>query len=70
MTTCCSHTEDEHHRVTICTEQIHYPSEDYPCLCEGMAGDGAVCPTCGHKRESHLTKRICRFAPDSCDCAS
>ena len=67
--TCCAHTENEHREVTVCQEQIHYPSEDYPCLCERMAGEN-VCTTCGHKRESHVVKQMCRPASgESCRCA-
>jgi hypothetical protein len=71
MSRCCLHNEDEHAHVTVCMEQIHYPSEDYPCLCEGMAGGGAVCETCGHKQGSHVVKRICRpKSGEPCNCHS
>jgi hypothetical protein len=71
MTRCCPHNEDEHAHVTVCTEQIHYPSEDYPCLCDGIGGDEALCETCGHKRGSHIVERVCRpTTGESCNCAS
>jgi hypothetical protein len=40
---------------TICEEQIHYPDEDYPCLCELLVLDaaGKVCVTCEHDARKH-----------------
>ena len=69
MTGCCPHEEDEHHLLPTCQEVIHYPSEDYPCLCTHFAGDGAKCDECGHVQTSHIVMRVCK--PDSgghCEC--
>ncbi len=67
--TCCEHSEQEHVVVSICDEQIHYPSEDYPCLCESFAagGDGSACASCGHNAPAHVMMRLCRPASGS-DC--
>jgi hypothetical protein len=39
----------------ICEEVIHYPSEDYPCLCERLVLDdsGKVCLECEHDARKH-----------------
>lgn len=39
----------------ICHEVIHYPSEDYPCLCERLLLDdaGKICMECGHDALKH-----------------
>lgn len=69
MTRCCPHAEDEHHHLPTCQDVIHYPSEDYPCLCTHFAGEGAQCDECGHARTSHIVTRVCK--PDSgehCEC--
>jgi hypothetical protein len=71
MTNCCPHEENEHAHETICLDQIHFPSEDYPCLCDGISGEGAKCENCGHKRETHLHKRVCRpKSGESCNCST
>jgi hypothetical protein len=45
--------------VTICEEQIHYPDEDYPCLCEELRVDpsGERCVQCGHLATKHTIAR-------------
>jgi hypothetical protein len=45
--------------VTICDVQIHYPSEDYPCLCDRLVAqaDGA-CATCTHPVEKHISRDV------------
>ena len=68
MATCCPHGENEHETAMICEVQIHYPSEDYPCFCEGLVTDGLsdICVECEHRAEKHLVARTCK----SCDCRS
>ena len=41
----------------ICEEVIHYPSEDYPCLCYRLQLDdsGKICMQCGHAARKHST---------------
>lgn len=41
--------------ATICEEVIHYPSEDYPCLCDRLVLDdlGRICMECGHDATMH-----------------
>ena len=41
--------------ATICEEVIHYPSEDYPCLCERLVLDdsGKTCLECEHDVRKH-----------------
>jgi len=41
--------------TTICEEVIHYPSEDYPCLCEQLVVDdaGKICLACEHDARKH-----------------
>jgi hypothetical protein len=69
MTNCCPHGEDEHHLVTVCQEVIHYPSEDYPCVCTSSAAEEGACADCGHAGRSHVARRICRPADgDMCGC--
>jgi len=43
---------------TICEEMIHYPSEDYPCLCERLVLDdsGKICLQCGHDVTRHRVR--------------
>lgn len=70
MPDCCDHRDDEHRTVSTCQEVIHYPSEDYPCLCSGFLprADGA-CERCEHPAASHVTARVCK--PESgefCGC--
>lgn len=60
MSRCCPHPDEEHHDVETCQTVIHYPSEDYPCVCEGFQGDEGTCAECQHKRESHLVRRVCK----------
>jgi hypothetical protein len=64
MDRCCPHPPDEHDLITACQEVIHYPSEDYPCLCTGWVGTGEKCEQCGHARRSHTVTRVCR----QCEC--
>lgn len=56
----------------MCQDVIHYPSEDYPCLCIGFE-NGATqgkCRNCEHERESHAWARVCRpDAKDYCACS-
>lgn len=71
MTTCCSHSEDEHHVVSTCQEVTHYPSEDYPCLCNGFAAEQSSdrCARCGHARAVHSTAGVCKPASGGyCGC--
>ena len=44
----------------ICEEVIHYPSEDYPCLCERLVLDdsGKTCRECEHDARKHTTVTI------------
>jgi len=56
----------------MCQDVIHYPSEDYPCLCVGFetGATSGVCRNCEHKREAHTWARVCR--PESkeyCACS-
>lgn len=60
MSRCCPHREDEHHVLPTCQEVIHYPSEDYPCLCHGFRGDADLCLECDHPRRKHVITRVCR----------
>jgi hypothetical protein len=64
MNACCKHSEEDHRVVNGCVEVIHYPSEDYPCVCESFDPDDAVerCITCGHPASKHPTLRVCRPA--------
>ena len=56
----CDHAPDCQKDAIICTDQIHYPSEDYPCLCEGVVPPvGTVCEACGHPSAKHLVTRHC-----------
>jgi hypothetical protein len=71
MEPCCRHSDDEHSVVNICHEVIHYPSEDYPCICPGFDPDDAVetCVECNHSAAKHPTERICRpSSGDFCAC--
>lgn len=56
---CCPHEESKHRIASNCQEVIHYPSEDYPCLCPGLER----CD-CEHPPASHVTARVC----DECAC--
>jgi len=64
VSTCCPHPEEEHRLLATCQEVIHYPSEDYPCLCEGFEGERAKCEECSHAREKHVVVRVC----GKCEC--
>jgi len=67
MSRCCPHEDEKHQLLTTCQEVIHYPSEDYPCLCAALAADGSgKCAECGHKDTSHVVTRICT----ECGCSS
>lgn len=68
MSRCCPHQEQEHHLTLTCQEVIHYPSEDYPCLCTGFRG-GATCEDCDHPKASHRAARVCKPASgEYCAC--
>ena len=43
----------------ICHEEIHFPSEDYPCLCDELFVDetGTICLQCGHGVAKHAVNR-------------
>lgn len=61
MTICCEHSPDEHQVVAVCQQVIHYPSEDYPCVCNGLVAEGGnVCASCGHEVAQHKRERVCR----------
>lgn len=60
MSRCCPHTEEEHQLLATCQEVIHYPSEDYPCLCVGFRGAGARCEECEHAKTAHVVTRVCK----------
>ena len=69
MSRCCPHAEEEHQNLPTCQEVIHYPSEDYPCLCRGFLGDADLCLECDHPKRKHMVMRVCRPASgDFCDC--
>jgi len=56
----------------MCQDVIHYPSEDYPCLCGGYeSGEkSGVCRHCSHRRESHAFARVCKPASkEFCACS-
>ena len=63
MSDCCPHPESAHTLDRTCEAVIHYPSEDYPCLCSTgfVPGDDvSVCRECGHTREKHVRARVCK----------
>lgn len=69
MSRCCSHQEEEHVLLATCQEVVHYPSEDYPCLCTGFSGESERCAECGHARAAHVIARVCKPAEGGyCDC--
>jgi hypothetical protein len=72
MTDPCTHSDAEHHLVNVCEEVIHYPSEDYPCMCTGFAkGSDGSCGGCQHAAAKHVDMRICRPATgEFCTCRS
>lgn len=58
---CCPHPDSDHIAIEACQEVIHYPSEDYPCLCTGyVPGEGEICQVCEHRHTSHKVTRVCR----------
>jgi len=69
---CCAHTPAEHYVIQTCDQVIHYPSEDYPCLCssfEPSPVEPEVCVLCEHALSRHSVTRICRPASgDFCGC--
>ena len=70
MGRCCPHDDADHQVATICTDVIHYPSEDYPCLCEALTGDDEHCTTCEYRRTSHVVTRTCKPRDGGvCECA-
>lgn len=64
MSACCPHPDASHHLIEVCQQVIHYPSEDYPCLCAGFAGNSERCDRCQHARGLHTKTRTC----DECSC--
>lgn len=66
MSRCCPHEDEQHRSLATCQDVIHYPSEDYPCLCTGFEGEEKRCRKCEHARESHVVKRVCT----ECACTS
>jgi len=66
MSACCPHPSDQHELHATCQQVIHYPSEDYPCLCHGFEGDADVCLSCDHAKRQHVVTRVCK----SCGCDS
>lgn len=60
MNPCCPHPDEEHELLAACQEVIHYPSEDYPCLCTGFEGDADLCTHCHHARRQHTLTRVCK----------
>ena len=68
----CTHSDSEHHVVNVCEEVIHYPSEDYPCMCTGFAAAGnGACAACEHPAAKHVDMRLCRPATgEFCACRS
>ena len=70
VSACCGHADDQHRLTNMCQDVIHYPSEDYPCLCVGFeSGDGGVCGNCKHRRESHAFARVCKVPGEYCGCS-
>jgi len=69
MRICCEHGPEEHHVVDVCQQVIHYPSEDYPCVCNRLAAQGDVCATCQHPVAQHTRERVCRpVSGEYCGC--
>lgn len=69
MSPCCPHQPDEHEILSACQEVIHYPSEDYPCLCTGFEGDER-CLRCEHPKKSHAVLRVCKpRSGEHCSCS-
>jgi hypothetical protein len=73
MSSCCPHPFDAHQVHATCQAVIHYPSEDYPCLCTEFRGEAASCEQCEHDHAKHVVKRICvpgGGEPCSCEAGS
>ena len=69
MSSCCPHPDADHQVVGTCQKVIHYPSEDYPCLCSGFSGAGETCERCEHDRSQHSRARVCKPASgEFCAC--
>ncbi|MGN6183280.1 MAG: hypothetical protein ACTHQM_06445 [Thermoanaerobaculia bacterium] len=69
MSPCCPHPDQEHQLLATCQKVIHYPSEDYPCLCTGFRGEGETCAECEHEKSSHVVTRVCKPASgEYCNC--
>jgi hypothetical protein len=49
---------------------IHYPSEDYPCLCENeSAFESETCAECQHPAAKHTRARVCKpVSGEICAC--
>jgi hypothetical protein len=58
----CGHGVGDHQENSVCQKVIHYPSEDYPCLCSGFAApaEGEDCTDCQHPRGLHVTVTRCK----------
>lgn len=72
MSACqCGHDEQEHPFAYACQEVVHYPSEDYPCVCSDynqQADKPGVCQ-CGHERAKHVLQTMCRHREtEFCSC--
>jgi hypothetical protein len=64
----CPHSDEEHQLLQTCQEVIHYPSEDYPCLCPGYRGTD-LCENCNHPRAAHRIVRVCEpLSGEECRC--
>lgn len=69
MSSCCPHPDSEHQLLATCQEVIHYPSEDYPCLCTGFRGAAGKCAECEHAESAHVITRVCKpSSGDYCPC--
>ncbi|HEY5610116.1 MAG TPA: hypothetical protein VIL97_02830 [Thermoanaerobaculia bacterium] len=67
----CGHSDADHVLLSACQEQVHYPDEDYPCMCADFApgSDAVLCAECGHKRERHLDVMRCKQPlASACSC--
>lgn len=57
----CGHDLGDHVETSICQKVIHYPSEDYPCLCTGyVATENGDCAECEHPVGLHVTVTRCK----------
>lgn len=71
MSRCCPHDDSAHHLLVSCMEVVHYPSEDYPCICHAFetSAEHERCGKCGHPAKSHQTASVCRPANgEVCGC--